>query len=397
MKYIYFDASSGLSGDMILGAMLDLGIDPSYFIRSMKSLELPVDIKIYDTRRMSLRGLKVDVNVKRRDHLHRKWTNISELVEKSSFPDKVKKNSLRIFHKLFEAEARVHGKNFESTHLHEAGADDAIVDILGACFLMEELKIKQVICSPLNMGSGWINAEHGRLPVPPPAVGELLKDIPVYSAHAEHELVTPTGAAIISTLADRFEKFPQLCYEAVGYGAGSRDIPDFPNLLRVFYGDEMQESSQNIIQLEANIDDSNPQILAEFAEKALRSGALDVFLTPVVMKKNRLGSKLTLLAEKHKIDTLAGLVFRETSSIGIRYFPVERQVLKRDHTTVTVLGEVLSIKVSTYQDREVHAQPEFSDCHRIAEKTGVPLKKVMQLALHQYMSKQGETSGSQEN
>jgi pyridinium-3,5-bisthiocarboxylic acid mononucleotide nickel chelatase len=397
MKFIYFDASCGLSGDMILGALLDLGIEPSYFISGIQSLKLPVDIKIYETRRMSLRGLKVDVSIQRKNHLHRKWSDIKTLIEKSSFSADVKRMTLEIFHNLFKAEARVHGRNFESAHLHEAGADDAIIDILGACFLLKELKISQVLCSPLNMGSGWVHVEHGRLPVPPPAVGELLKGIPVYSAQAEHELVTPTGAAIISTAAVRFEKFPQLCYESVGYGAGSRDIPDFPNLLRVFYGDVKPAISRNIIQLEANIDDSSPQVLAGFMDKALQAGALDVFLTPVVMKKNRLASKLTLLAEKHKIEALAGLVFRETSSIGIRYFPVERQVLKRDLITVKILGETLSIKVSSYQGEETHAQPEFSDCLRVAEKTGIPLKKVMQLALHEYMTKQGESSGSQEN
>jgi pyridinium-3,5-bisthiocarboxylic acid mononucleotide nickel chelatase len=397
MKYIYFDASSGLSGDMILGAMLDLGVDPGHFSSRIQSLGLPVDIKIYSTRRMSLRGLKADVKVHRDDHLHRNWTDIKSLIEKSSFSNNIKQKALAVFINLFKAEARVHGKEAESIHLHEAGADDAIVDILGACFLLEELKIKKILCSPLNLGSGWVRAQHGRLPVPPPAVGELLKNIPVYSAHAEYELVTPTGAAIISTLADRFDTFPQLRYEAVGYGAGTRDFPDFPNVLRVFYGEWNADTAQTVFQLEANIDDSNPQILAEFIDKALNAGALDVFLTPVVMKKNRLGSKLTLLAEKHKIEALGGMVFRETSSIGIRYFPVERLVLKRKQADVTVLGETLSIKVSYHQGNEVHAHPEFSDCLRVAEKTGVPLKKVMQMALHEYMSKQGETSGSQEN
>lgn len=398
MKYIYFDASSGISGDMILGSLLDLGVEPARFITQMNQLGLPVEIDIHATRRMSLRGLKAEVKVRSENHVLRRWTDVLGLIESSPFSQAVKKMSLDIFKNLFKAEARVHGHDFQSTHLHEAGADDAIIDILGACFLMEELKVKHVLCSPLNLGGGWVKTEHGRLPVPPPAVGELLKNVPVYSAHAEHELVTPTGAAIISTVAAGFDKFPELCYEAVGYGAGSRNIPHFPNLLRAFYGEKKDSGlTSSIFQLEANIDDANPQILAEFMNRALEEGALDVFLTPVMMKKNRLGSKLTLLAEKHKIDTLTGLVFRETSSIGIRCFPVERRILHRELAAVKVLGETVSIKVSYHQGREVHAHPEFSDCLHAAKKTGVPLKKVMQLALHEFMIKQGETSGSQEN
>lgn len=397
MKYIYLDASSGLSGDMILGALLDLGVEPASFIRRMQSLKLPIEINIFETMKMSLRGLKVDVKVDRQDHLHRKWLDIKNVIEASDFSRDVKQMALRIFHSLFQAEAKVHGRDFNSTHLHEAGADDAIVDILGACSLIKELKIKQIFCSPLNVGRGWVKAQHGRLPVPAPAVGELLKGIPVYSAHVEQELVTPTGAAIIATLADGFEKFPQLCYDRIGYGAGSRDFPDFPNLLRAFYGEGETGLSAGIIQIETNIDDSNPQILAAFIEKALYAGALDVFLTPIVMKKNRLASKLTLLAEKHKREELAGLIFRETSSIGIRYFPVERQVLKRNQATITVLGESISLKLAVNPEGETQVHPEFSDCLQVAEKTGVPLKKVMQLALHEYMSQQGESSGSQEN
>ena len=386
MNTIYFDAASGVSGDMILASLLDLGVEPSRFVNAMKELGLPAEIDIYETRRMSLRGVKVDVKINR-ESISRKWADIKRLIENSPFSEAVKKSALDIFRNLFQAEARVHGSDFDSVHLHEAGADDAIIDIAGASFLLEELRVSSILCSPLNLGGGWVKSKHGQMPVPPPAVGELLKGVPVFSAHADKELVTPTGAAVITTLSERFCSFPELCYSAVGYGAGSRDIPDFPNILRAFYGEEKENRFRAVFQLEANIDDSNPQILAAFVDKALQQGALEVFLTPVVMKKNRLGSKLTLLAEKDKIDKLAGLVFRETSSIGIRYFPVERQVLRRDQTTVEILGETLSIKVSYHKGSPIHAQPEFSDCLRTAEKTGVPLKDVMRLALQEYMNR----------
>ncbi|TET72764.1 MAG: LarC family nickel insertion protein, partial [Candidatus Aminicenantes bacterium] len=236
MKYIYFDGSSGMSGDMILGALLDLGVSSSLFKNKMAELELPVEIQIKETKRSSLRGLKVDVKVKSKEISPRKWHDIETLIAKSPFSDSVKKNALAIFKRLFEAESHVHAKKFHQAHLHEAGADDAIIDIVGCCFLTEVLKIKEFYASPLNLGQGWVKTSHGILSVPPPAVAELLKNIPVYSAWVKEELVTPTGAAIVSTLVNKFIPLPEICYEKIGCGAGSRNFPDFPNILRIFYG-----------------------------------------------------------------------------------------------------------------------------------------------------------------
>jgi hypothetical protein len=388
MKYIYFDASAGLSGDMILGALLDLGFAPSLFQEKMAGLKLPIEIQIEETKRASLRGLKVNVRIKRKKPMERKWSDIEAVIEKSPFSDSIKKNALTIFKNLFQAEAKVHGRKFLETHLHEAGADDALIDVLGTCFLAEALDIGEFYSSPLNLGEGWIKTSHGVLPVPPPAVSELLKNIPIYSAHAKEELVTPTGAAIVSTLVKKFIPFPELSYEKIGYGAGSRDFPGFPNILRAFYGEKTHfKAEKKVYLIEATIDDSNPQILASFIDTALDLGALDAYLAPVVMKKNRLASKLTLLAEIDKIDTLITAIFRETTSIGVRYFPVERRVLEREIKKIKVLGENVGIKVSYLEGKEVNFQPEFADCLKIAKKKKLPLKEVTRLALKEFMEK----------
>jgi uncharacterized protein (TIGR00299 family) protein len=387
MKYAYFDASSGISGDMTLGALLDLGADAEAFRKKMNSLNLPVEINIKETQRASLRALKVDVSVHKKKNISRKWEDIEKIIEKSQFSKTIKKRASLIFKNLFIAEAKVHGKELASAHLHEAGADDAIIDIVGTCFLVEQLNIKEFHSSPLNLGGGHIQAAHGILPVPAPAVAELLKSAPVYSAHVREELVTPTGAAIIVSLAKDFSPFPELSYEKIGCGAGGRDFKRFPNILRVFYGDISEhQPDKKIYQIEANIDDSNPQVIAAFLDKALKKGALDAFLTPVVMKKNRLATKLTILTEFNRIDRLTALVFEETSSIGLRYFPVNRQVLKRKKVDVIVMGETVSIKTAEFKGKLINIQPEFSDCKRAAHKKGMPLKRIMEMAVNEFSS-----------
>lgn len=388
MKYVFFDAKTGLSGDMILGALLDLGIKPALFRSKMAGLKLPVRIEIKETERSHFRGLKVDVHVKDHGSHARKWKDIAALIKKSDFSQTVKERGLAVFKNLFEAEAKVHGCRFEDTHLHEAGADDALIDVIGCAWLAEELAVGEFYCSPLNVGEGWIKTSHGVLPVPPPAVAELLKGVPVYSAHAKAELVTPTGAAIVKTLVKKFIPFPELIYDKIGYGAGSREIHGLPNILRVFYGDAARFSpDKQVYLIEATIDDSNPQVLASFMDRALELGALDVYLTPVVMKKNRLGTKLTLLAALDRIDGLITAVFRETSSIGVRYHPVERRALERTIKTIRLFGEPVGIKISTLGGEPVNVQPEFSDCLTVARKKGLPVKDVLRLALKEFSKK----------
>lgn len=388
MKYIYFDASTGLSGDMILAALLDLGISVSSFKKKMAELKLPVDIQVKEAKRASLRGLKVDVQVNREKSITRKWVDIEAIIKKSSFSSSVKEKSIDIFKNLFKAEAKVHGHKFTDIHLHEAGADDALIDVLGCCFLAEQLNVSEFYSSPLNVGGGSVKTAHGILPVPPPAVGELLKNIPVYSAWVEKELVTPTGAAIITVLVKEFIPFPEISYQKIGYGAGRSDFPNIANILRVFYGDKKEfRANKKVYTVETNIDDSSPQILANFLEKALKLGALDAFLTPIVMKKNRLASKLTVLVEAHKIDIITNSIFKETSSIGIRYYPVERKILARDIKQVKVLGDEVGIKISYLEEKETNFQPEFSDCLKLANKHKLPVKEIIQLALKEYFKK----------
>jgi uncharacterized protein (TIGR00299 family) protein len=393
MNTLYFDAAAGASGDMILGALLDLGTSRSQFLDQMSGLRLPVDIRIRSVKRAGLRGLKVDVRVKKESR-PRRWADIEALINKSRFSDRVKKGALAVFKTLFEAEAKVHGEKILSVHLHEAGADDALIDVLGSACLLETLNIGKVYCSPLNLGSGWVRTSHGVLPVPPPAVAEILKKVPVYSAWAKEELVTPTGAAILATWAEAFIPFPEITCARIGYGAGSRDFGDLPNILRVFQAEEREfQAHKNVFQVETNLDDASPQWLAHFVDEALRLGAIDVFLTPVTMKKGRLGVKLTLLTDTAKMDGLIEAIFRETSSIGVRYFPVARRILQRHIRKVRVLGEEVGIKTGTLRGEEVNVQPEFSDCLRVAKKKGRPVKVIHQLAVGRYHAKKEKTAG----
>lgn len=388
MKFIYFDAFSGISGDMILGALLDLGVSQEKFISVISRLDLPVSINIKEVDRLSLRALKVDVDVTGGKRPQRKRKDVEKIIAGTSLSQNVKESASKIFEKLFAAEAKAHGKNKETTHLHEAGADDALVDILGTCYLLEILEVEKVYASPLNVGQGWTKSSHGVLPVPPPAVAEILKGIPVYSAHAKKELVTPTGAAIISTLAEKFLPLPELCYKKVGCGAGSSDFQELPNILRVFYGDaDLNQPDHQIYIIETNLDDATPQILAAFSEKALELGALDVTLTPVTMKKNRLGTKLTILTDIKKMDKLIRAVFLETTSIGIRYYPVGRRVLERRTETVKLLGEEVHVKIASLEGQEVNILPEFEDCRSLAQKKNIPIKKIMADVIKEFNKK----------
>jgi len=385
MKYAYFDASSGLSGDMILGALLDLGYPRNEFKKKMESLGLPVALRIAETKRGGLRGLKVDVILKKEPSKPRRWADVRSFINKAKLPAAVKDKALMVFENLFRAEGRVHGHPLDKVHLHEAGADDALIDVLGACFLFESLDIRSIRCSPLNLGRGRVKTSHGFLPVPPPAVAELLKGVPVYSGPVEKEMTTPTGAAIMTALADEFTAWPELMYDKIGCGAGGRDIPGWPNILRVFFGDARAvRRGGRVFLIESVIDDCSPQVLARFIDAALKLGALDATLSPVVMKKNRLGSKLTLLAEIDRIDTLIAAVFRETTSIGVRYYPVERRVLERKVVKVRVLGQDVGIKVSSLAGEEVNAQPEFADCAALAEAKRLPVKDVLRRAAAEY-------------
>lgn len=388
MKYVYLDASSGVSGDMCLGALIDLGVDAALFEEKMAGLRLPVEIAVRRVRRGGFAALKVDVGIKRHDHHERTFADVERIILKSRFAPAVKDRALAVFKRLFEAEAKVHGRRFKEAHLHEAGADDALVDIVGTAFLLEELGVGAVYCSPLNVGSGWVQTSHGRLAVPPPAVAELLKKAPVYAAWVESELVTPTGAAIVSALAKTFATLPELVYDRVGRGAGSKEFPEIPNILRVYYGEAARfDAAKSVFVVEAVIDDASPQLLAHFLERAIEEGALDATLSPVVMKKNRLGTKLTLLVESARLEALTEAVFRETTSIGVRFYPVGRRVLDRSFESVKVEGQAIGVKLAKRDGRTLNVQPEYEDLVKAARKTGTPLKEIAHRAVCEYRKK----------
>ncbi|MHB8054713.1 MAG: nickel pincer cofactor biosynthesis protein LarC, partial [Candidatus Aminicenantales bacterium] len=347
----------------------------------VNGLNLPVRVKVGIVERSHLRARRIEVAVQGHGSHGRRFKDVAALIKKTSLPASVKERGRAVFENLFEAEAKVHGEAFDRVHLHEAGADDALVDILGACWLAESLGIGAFYCSPLNIGAGVVRSAHGLLPVPPPAVAELLRGVPVYSAYAQTELVTPTGAALVKTLVSRFTAFPELTYDRIGCGAGSRDLESLPNILRAFYGDRRSFApDRRVYLIEATIDDATPQVLAAFMDRALEKGALDVFLTPIVMKKNRLATKLTLLAAADALEPLIAAVFAETTSIGLRYFPVERRALVRRIETVRLEGRPVRVKTAVLDGRPVNVQPEFEDCLALAKAKNLPLKDVLRRA-----------------
>mgnify|MGYP003868464269 CR=1 FL=1 len=369
---------------MILASLLSLGVPLEDFRQAINNLKLRVDIKVSKASSRGFSGLRVEVVVPK-NSAGRTFSEVESTIKKSRLEAEVKENALKIFKRLFEAESRVHGRSFRTTHLHEAAADDALVDIVGACWLLRRLQVAEVYFSPVNLGSGYVETSHGLLPVPPPAVAELMAGFPVYSSQEPTELLTPTGAAILTSLGRCLSPWPELVYEKIGYGLGHRDLKYHPNLLRAFYG-KLQDfqPARKIQVIEATIDDASPQLLGNFLNRALELGALEAYLTPVVMKKNRLGSKLTILAEIDKIDRLTEAIFRETTTIGLRYYPVERRVLRREIKEISLKGQEIRVKVSYFGGEAINFQPEFDDCLRAAEKLKLPLKQVITEAIRKF-------------
>src|SRR5579884_3639075 len=372
MKLVYFDCFSGISGDMTLGALADAGVPLDRIREELRGLQVP-GWEISSEKVWKNGMAATYVRVKTEDtSRHRSLSSILEILDKSSLAAPVRERAAAIFRKLGEAEASVHDVPLEKIHFHEVGAVDAIVDIVGACVGFAELGIERFVCSPLNVGGGTAKMAHGVLPVPAPATAKLLIGKPTYSTGVQKELVTPTGAAIVATLCDAFGPQPAMATNAIGYGAGSADLEGEP----VF--------QEEIAVMEANMDDMNPQIYGYFLEKALAAGALDVYTTPVQMKKNRPGTLLTVLAKPEDVSPLTKLIFSETTTFGVRIQPARRHVLPREHVSVaTEYGEV-RVKVSRVNGRIFHAAPEFEDCKRIASEKNVPLQRVIGEALRKY-------------
>lgn len=396
MKIAYFDCFSGISGDMVLGALVDAGLDIRQLEVELRKLHLDGwSISAERVKRKAIAATKVHVEAGHSHH-HRHLSDILKMIDAASLAPRAAENARKIFRRLGEAEAKVHNISIEKVHFHEVGAVDSIIDIVGSAIGFDILGIESFACSALDTGSGRVNTEHGVLPVPAPATAELLRGAPTFSSGVEKELVTPTGAAIATTLSSSFGKIPPMQLAAVGYGAGSADLAEQANVLRILIGESIpaevaSHNSAPVAVIETNLDDMSPQIYGYFVDRALAAGALDVFSTPVQMKKNRPGQLVTILCEISSRSRLVDLIFHETTTIGVRTYEVHRQTLNRETVSVeTPLGSI-RMKISRLNGSVLNAAPEYDDCQRIAAEKGVPLKQVLSTA-NFHFQKLGESA-----
>lgn len=393
-RLVYFDCASGASGDMLLGALVDLGL-PIETLRS-ELTKLPLGGYSIAARRVLRSGIaatKVDVVVDGRPaeatrnghapaghHHHRGLRHILGLIEGSALAAPVKERSASLFRRLAEAEAAVHGTSPEDVHFHEVGAVDSIVDIVGAVVGLEALGAGRFAASALNVGTGTVTMDHGTFPVPPPATERLIRGVPVYGA-GEGELLTPTGALVITAYASEYGPLPAMKIEAVGYGAGGRDTHGRPNVLRIVAGTSGEAGTENVIVIETEIDDMSPQLLGPLSESLLSAGALDAYFTAVQMKKGRPGVLITVLARPEDRPAIEDLLLRETTTLGVRSTGWARTVLDRETVRVETPFGSIGVKLGRRGDRLYNAQPEFDDCERAARASGAPIKEVWAAAL----------------
>jgi uncharacterized protein (TIGR00299 family) protein len=395
MKICYLDCFSGISGDMLLGALVDAGLPAERLEEELRKLPLSGwKLRTARVQRGGLAATKLDFDAEETHH-HRTWQTIREIIRGSELSAPVRDRAEAIFTRLAEVEGAVHGADPNSVHFHEVGALDSILDIVGASIALEALGVERVVVSALNIGTGTVKTAHGTLPVPAPATAALLKGAPVYSSGKSGELVTPTGAAIVATQAAQYGAVPPMSVTTIGYGAGSRDPKGYPNVLRVMLGEAAEIASgieePAVTILEANLDDMSPEVGGYFMEQALEAGALDVFYTPVQMKKNRPGVLLTVVCPSDKADDLSELVFAQTTTIGLRSYQAQRRVLKRSLVTVDSPLGPIRIKVAELNGRALNAAPEYEDCQRLADEKGVPLKQVLAEALYYFQKSQKES------
>ena len=389
MKTAYFDCFAGISGDMCLGALVDAGADISEIAKHLK--RIPIKNYALESRKVLNNGIsatKVDVIISRSTVKSikpeaTKWKDIEKIIKTSSLSDELKRKGSHIFKRLFEAEAKVHGEPLGKAHLHELGGVDCIVDIFGTLIGLDMLGVKKIYTSSINLGSGKVKTDHGILPVPAPATVELLRDFPVYSSGIPLELTTPTGAALITGLGAIFSALPEMRIEKIGYGAGTAKIAHMPNALRILIGrDIVREkhpvTNNTVMVMETNIDDMNPQLYEHVMEKLFTSGALDVFLQNIIMKKGRPAIKLTVIAEEEDTDKMADILFKETTTIGLRFYKARRKTLNREIVRIDTKYGMVRLKLSRLKDIIVNISPEYDDLKAIAKKTKLPLKKVLE-------------------
>jgi len=396
-RVLYIEPFSGVSGDMFVGALLDLGLSLESLERKLSRLPLRgYSLSVRRCSRAGIQAAKFDVECGEpstheghHSHHHRSFRDIKQMIEDSGLSAWVKERSLDAFHRLARAEGKVHNQPPEDVHFHEVGAVDSIIDIVGAMLALEELWPLRILSGPVNLGQGVLECQHGLYPAPGPATVELLKGLPTYSSAIVGELTTPTGAAIIASLVEAFEPCPLMRSTATGYGAGSRLIEGAANVLRITQGELINwgdsSTAEGVAVIEANIDDMNPQICSYFVEKALSEGALDVWVTPIQMKKNRPAIKITIICQAARRDYFAGLFFSETTTIGIRSSFAERKTLEREFQTVGTEYGPVRIKISSFEGRRTNYAPEYEDCRRLAEAKGVALKEVLAAAESSYL------------
>jgi uncharacterized protein (TIGR00299 family) protein len=382
VKILYFDCFAGIAGDMTVAALLDLGVPFEVVREAVESLPLPrssYSLAVERTSRKGIAATRFVVHVEEHQP-HRHYAGIAAMIEESTLPEGVKDKAQRIFFRLAEAEAKVHGVDIERVHFHEVGAVDSIIDIVGAAAALEWFGVDAIHGAPLPLGSGFVETAHGRLPVPAPATAELLRGIPVHGEAGAGERVTPTGAAILAALADGFGRAPAMTVTGIGCGAGTKDFDDMPNVLRLFLGEaDSGLQRDEVAVIETHIDDMNPEILGHVLERLMEAGALDAAYSPLQMKKNRPAVKLTVIARPEGRDELASLVLRETSAIGVRFYPAARLKLAREkEERPTSLGAV-TVKVIRDGETVVRVTPEYDACRRIAAERGMPLLEVYRI------------------
>lgn len=390
MKILYYDCFSGISGDMNLGAMIDIGVNRNHLISELNKLNVKGwELIVERDQRHGINGTKVTVKQTRHEHAHRHLSDIEKIVNDSSLDPGTKELSKKIFMKVAQAEAKVHNVPLDHVHFHEVGAIDSIVDVVGAAICFNALNVEGVFVSPVELGGGFVKCDHGKLPVPAPATAEIVKGMTVRYGGVNFEATTPTGAAILAALGTEFSPAKPLRIEKTGYGIGQKENPDVPNILRVFLGETAQDGDKGheALHLECNIDDMNPELYDYVSEKLFKAGAADVFLTNIIMKKGRPGIVLNVICEKGIAEAVKGVIFQETTSLGIRTIPFMKDTLVRKLETINTEFGAVNIKRSFFRDREVSVKPEYDDCKRIASEKNIPIKEVYNHILSKLISK----------
>ncbi|MBM7855314.1 uncharacterized protein (TIGR00299 family) protein [Desulfohalotomaculum tongense] len=399
MKAAYFDCFSGIAGDMIVGALLDAGLSLEELKAELNKLNLDGwRVEAKKVKKHGITGTKFIVHVEHHHHdyehhhhHHRNLHHIRQIINGSTLDQPVKETALKIFERLAAAEAKVHDTTVDQIHFHEVGALDAIIDIVGAAVGLYKLGVEKVISSPLTTGTGFVHCAHGIIPVPAPATVELLQGVPCRHGDIQEEMVTPTGAAILTTVCTQFEPMPEMVTSAVGYGSGERELP-IPNLLRVHIGElKSSFSSENdtdtVQVIEANIDDMNPEFYSAAVQRLLDSGALDVYISPVLMKKGRPGTVLHLIAPPGLEQRLGQILLEETTTIGYRSYTAKRRMLERELVPVKTRYGTVRVKVARQQDKILNIAPEYEDCLQAAKLNGVPVKLIYNTAIEEFANK----------